>query len=100
MKKLVIIAALFMAACHTTKTMKKSEPAVALSAEEAKGKADYEQYCSTCHGLKSPTSETPEKWHKIVPGMAARAQKKAGKVVIDEPTQQSILKYLVAMSSK
>lgn len=64
------------------------------------GKSDYEQYCSTCHGLKKPTSQTPEAWEKIVPGMSAGANKKAGKEIVTPAIQQSILKYVVTMSGK
>lgn len=63
------------------------------------GKALFETTCSRCHRLKNPTSRNEEKWDKIVPKMIAKLNKKAGKEVIDAGQQESILKYLVTMST-
>lgn len=63
------------------------------------GKALFEQNCSKCHGLKSPTSRNEEKWNKIVPIMVKKVNKKAGKEEIDAAEEQLILKYLVTMST-
>lgn len=54
------------------------------------GKANYEQYCGSCHKLEAPGNYTEEAWHKIVPKMAVKAK-------IDEATEQNILRYLVTM---
>jgi cytochrome c5 len=63
------------------------------------GKALFEQNCSKCHGLKSPTSRNEEKWNKIVPIMVKKVNKKAGKEELDAAEEQLILKYLVTMST-
>ncbi len=62
------------------------------------GKANFEQQCSKCHKLKRPRSKNETQWRKIVPKMAAKARKKAGREIIDPATQESILKYLVTMA--
>lgn len=108
MKRTMIISSMVvLAACGASKNLTQADadrgasrfPGLTL-ADLSKGKADCEKYCSTCHDLKKPKSETPEAWQKIVPGMAKRAEKQAGKVVIDEQAQQSILKYLITMSGR
>lgn len=63
------------------------------------GKELFQQNCSQCHGLKSPTSKTEEKWNKIVPIMVKKVNKKAGKEELDAAEEQLILKYLVTMST-
>ena len=108
MKKILyIISAIIFISCASTKPVaptnadvergKTTYPNLTLEAANA-GKMNFEQQCSKCHGLKKPNSKTAEQWQKIVPGMAAKAEKKAGKVVIDQATQESILHYLVAMA--
>ena len=67
-------------------------------AELQEGKKMYELHCQTCHSLKSPTKETEEGWKHEVPDMVAKAKKKKG-IIIDKKTEESILKYLVTMSS-
>lgn len=109
MKKTMITlgaASFLIAACHTTKVLTEADatrgsakyPGLTVS-DLQQGKADYEKYCSTCHGLKKPRKQSPEEWEKIVPGMAKRAAKKPGKE-IPEAAQQSILKYLTTMSTR
>jgi cytochrome c5 len=104
---ITLSAVVLLAACGTSKMMGESDvtrgqaayPGLTL-ADLQKGKADYEAKCVSCHGLKKPTSQTPEAWRKIVPGMSAGANKKAGKEVITAADQESILKYLITMSTK
>ncbi len=76
--------------------MKSKFPAITLE-ELNKGKADFEAQCGNCHGYKNPLKKSEEQWKTTVPKMAAKAKKKAGREVIDEATQQSILKYLITM---
>ena len=64
-------------------------------AELNEGKALFEQNCNKCHELKNARKKSEENWKKIVPAVAQRANKKAGKEVIDSKTQDLILKYLV-----
>jgi cytochrome c5 len=77
-------------------TIRPSMPAVTL-AELQKGQSDFEKNCGNCHGLKNPLKKTEEQWKKTVPRMAEKAKKKFGKETIDQATQESILKYLIAM---
>jgi cytochrome c5 len=63
------------------------------------GKALFQQTCNRCHKLKNPTSRDETKWNEIVPKMINKLNKKEGKTVIDQTQQESILKYLVTMSS-
>ena len=66
-------------------------------AELEQGKANYENKCTMCHGLKNPKSESEEEWRKIVPNMVKAANKKTE--TIDPKTEESILKYVITMSS-
>ncbi|GAB1429222.1 hypothetical protein MASR2M18_00520 [Ignavibacteria bacterium] len=61
------------------------------------GKADHDRYCNTCHNYKPLEKYTTEQWEKIVPKMASKAAKKAGREVIDAVAQESIRKYVVTM---
>jgi mono/diheme cytochrome c family protein len=63
------------------------------------GASLYVQHCKTCHELKDPTGQTPERWKQIVPEMSRMANEKTPNS-IDAKTQQSILAYLLAMSEK
>jgi len=63
------------------------------------GKAHYEQYCGSCHGLKSPASEPEAEWNRIVPDMVKKTNKKAGSEVVDSKKQELILQYVVTMST-
>lgn len=62
------------------------------------GKAAYEQYCAECHRLKKPTKFTEEEWKKIVPKMVKKSNKKFPDNLIDEPTKELILKYVITMN--
>ncbi len=64
------------------------------------GKAHYEQYCGTCHGLKKTTSESEAEWNRIVPEMVKKTNKKAGSEVVDAKKQELILQYVVTMCTK
>jgi len=57
------------------------------------GKTMYEENCSKCHGLKSPTAYNEEQWGKHVKRMAPKAR-------IDKATEELILQYVVTMSGK
>ncbi len=65
------------------------------------GKTHYETHCQSCHGLYSPASRTEPQWRGIVPNMVIKANKKMGKMgmPIDSAVQESILRYVVTMSS-
>jgi len=73
-------------------------PGYSLS-ELNEGKALFEQTCNRCHRLKNPASRDEDGWKKIVPVMIKRLDKKEGKQVIDDRQQESILRYLITMSS-
>jgi cytochrome c5 len=62
------------------------------------GKSLFESTCNRCHRLKNPMSRNEEKWRKIVPQMIGKLNKKAGKLVIDDRQQESILKYIITMN--
>ncbi len=64
------------------------------------GKTNFEQQCSKCHKLKDPASRDETEWRKVVPKMAAKAEKKMEKVVIDQAMQESILAYLITMGKQ
>ena len=68
-------------------------------AELNDGKSLFEQTCNKCHRLKNPSSRNEDKWKKIVPKMIAKLNKKEGEEVIDDKQQESILRYLITMSS-
>jgi cytochrome c5 len=61
------------------------------------GKKIYERQCSMCHRLQDPASKSAAKWSKIVPEMSNKANRKAGKEVIDANKQELILRYLITM---
>lgn len=65
-------------------------------AELNQGKTLFDEKCTICHGSKSPTSETPAKWKKIVPEMSVMANAKVE--VINSVQENLILKYLITMS--
>lgn len=105
MKKTLLLSTtiLFLAACASKKvTVSLSEadgaraaakyPGASLASLQ-KGKTMYEENCSKCHGLKSPTAYNEEQWGKHVKRMAPKAR-------IDKPTEDLILQYLVTMSGK
>ena len=109
MKKLFCISLLvFIAACGAVKLIQPTQadvdrvstkyPGYTL-AELQGSKVLYEQTCSRCHKLKNPSSRSEKKWDKIVPTMIGKLTKKEGHQVIDSKQQDSILRYLVTMSS-
>jgi cytochrome c5 len=75
----------------------KKHPSLTMD-ELMAGKDQYQTNCGKCHALKNPGSRNEADWTKVVPRMAAKAQKKAGKEVIDAAMQESILKYLSTMA--
>lgn len=77
----------------------KTFPGVTLQ-DLQQGKTHFETMCTQCHKVKDPAKRTPTQWNKVVPKMAAKADKSASKKKIDKATQESILKYLSAMSAK
>lgn len=105
MKKIFIVASLFLVACATAKI----ESGSALSQADAdraaqkfpgttladlgKGKKLYEENCGTCHKLHAPTSRKEDAWRKVVPPMAKKAK-------IDEQSHDLVLCYLVTMCVK
>ena len=63
------------------------------------GRTHYQTNCATCHLLKSPTSHSEEGWRNWVPKMVVKANEKAGKIIIDPKMEESILAYLVTMTT-
>jgi len=109
MKKLFCFSLLvFFVACTATKLIQPTQADVdristkypGYSLQELQGgKVLFEQTCSRCHKLKNPASKSEKKWEKIVPTMIGKLTKKEGRQVIDAKQQDSILRYLVTMSS-
>lgn len=105
MKKLLILSfcLAIVASCASKKTvasLTESDGARAASkypgaslATLQQGKTMYEENCSKCHGLKSPTAYNEEQWGKHVKRMAPKAR-------IDKATEELILQYVVTMSGK
>jgi cytochrome c5 len=103
MKKTILLAAtiLILAACASKKaTLALTDSDGSRAAAKypgaslltlQKGKTLYEENCSKCHGLKSPTAYNEEEWIKHVKRMAPKAK-------IDKPTEDLILQYVVTMS--
>lgn len=58
----------------------------------------YKQYCTPCHKLKDPNSETVADWQKIVPAMAKKAGRAEDIADIPEDVQLSITRYLTTMT--
>lgn len=110
-KYLLLIGAAVLISCSTTKFIPpapsqadadrgaKKIPGLTLE-QLAAGKTNFEQQCSKCHALKNPAKRNETQWRQVVPKMAAKAQKKAGKEVIDAAMQESILAYLVTMGKQ
>ena len=59
------------------------------------GKNLYKQNCNECHNLKRPSSQSIEKWNKLVPAMVKNLNKKMDKEVIDAKKQELLLQYLI-----
>jgi mono/diheme cytochrome c family protein len=108
MNKTIIILSFLLIACGSAKLMMHSQTDVERGsktfpgltmADLDQGKALFTQNCQQCHGLKDPKGRSEEKWRSVVPRMAAKVNKKAGKTVLDSMGQQQILKYVVTMST-
>ena len=67
--------------------------------ELSMGKSIFETNCKGCHGLKNPSSRSEDKWKEIVPKMVRKLNKEAGKEVMDSKQQETLLKYLITMST-
>lgn len=105
----LIIISIFIISCASTKFVPPTPtqadadrasvnyPGTTLS-ELNEGKIHYEANCGKCHALKKPTSKSEQQWTTIVPKMSAKANKKAGREVVTPAIQESILKYVIAMS--
>lgn len=111
MKKTIIaVAVVILASCSAAKfvptplvqsdadRLAQKFPGITVADLNA-GKQHYETHCATCHGLKNPVKWSEEKWKSIVPEMAAKANKKAKKEVVDKAIQESILRYVIAVST-
>lgn len=61
------------------------------------GKAIFIQNCDECHKFKKPASQSEAEWLEVVPEMVAKANKKAGRTIIDTKSQEQLLKYLLTM---
>jgi len=104
MKKYIVIAALFLAACGTALKLALPAPSQAdadrgattfpgITVEDLnKGKTAYESNCKGCHDAFHPSKFSEEKWRKEVPKMAKKAK-------IDAATEEQILKYVLTMRS-
>ena len=53
------------------------------------GKKLYVTNCVSCHAMKNPSEYTAAQWNSILPSMSRKAK-------IDDATQASIKKYLLA----
>lgn len=106
-KLVVIVASVAFAGCFAAKKAMPTQsdadrgaakfPGYTL-AELNQGKGLYENNCGKCHGLKKTTSESEAEWRRIVPAMVAKINKN-GKV-LDDHSQELILRYLVTMSKR
>lgn len=104
----IIMLAFILSACGGVKLLPLSQDDLErgrgsypqLSMEELQeGKANFEFYCSQCHGLKNPKKHDAEGWKKTVNRMSKKAENKSSIKNIEEPVKASILTYLVTMSS-
>lgn len=107
MNKLLILVILALAAC-SPKMVSFAKSDVQRASEKfpgatmatlTEGQNHYKQYCGSCHPYKSPDARNEEQWKKIVPKMVIKVNKKAGNVAIDSLMEQSVLTYLVTMST-
>ena len=104
---LIFTATIILSACGETKLLPVTQADVDRGATKYPGttleslndgKADFQHYCTQCHGLKNPAKKTADQWLKIVPGMTEKAARSATKEKIDLKKKESILRYLVTMS--
>ena len=68
-------------------------------AELNTGKSLFENNCGSCHGLKKPFSRTEQELTEILPRMVMKVNRKAGREQLSSTDEQSIMRYLVTMSS-
>ena len=112
--KYLSIALLLLTACNATKKSTTEQSATAPTAKTAEataaqqapvtaatvkdvvtlkemedGKRLYVTHCTSCHNMKAPYDYTAEQWNRILPNMSKKAK-------IDDATQTSIRKYLLA----
>jgi hypothetical protein len=107
MKSLIIIAAFLFLGSFTSKQIIPTQsdvdrvsskfPGYTLT-ELINGNTLFDKHCGICHGLKDPTSKSEAQWVKIVPVMSNKVNKKEGNV-LDEKAQESILRYVITMST-
>lgn len=107
MKKIIcVFASIILISCGSTKLLTPTQADADRGSAKFsgltlaslnEGKANFETHCTTCHGLKDPKKKTEDQWKSIVPRMAQKANKKAGKEVIDAAMEASILQYVVTM---
>jgi hypothetical protein len=66
-------------------------------AELSEGKMLFESNCGVCHSLNIPRKKSEKQLTHIVPIMAQKVNKRAGKEVLDSHKQDLVLRYLVTM---
>ena len=111
-KPIVFLSVLFLIACGPVKLLIPTQTDADRGAtkytgytldELNQGKLIYEQNCKSCHRLKKPTSFPEKKWSKIVPDMVKKtnkwAAKKPGRKSLNEKEQETILRYILVMST-
>ncbi len=109
MKQIIYITlSIFLISCGSTKIFIPTQvdadrgaakyPGLTLASLE-QGRSLFEQYCTQCHGAKSPQMKDSDAWHKTVPRMAKKSEGKDSKNFIDAEKQKVILQYLVTMST-
>jgi hypothetical protein len=64
------------------------------------GHDSYIENCQSCHALKNPKNYTEESIRMIVPAMSEKANKKAGKVVVDSEEEVAIMAYMIAIHDR
>jgi hypothetical protein len=64
------------------------------------GHDSFIENCQACHGLKDPKNYSEERIRMIVPAMAEKANKKAGKVVVDSEEEVAIMAYMIAIHDR
>ena len=104
---IVSVAVLLLVGCVANKTVGPTKVDVErvatifdnyTLADLKQGKKDYERYCDSCHGLENPASFTENEWRQIVPDMVNGVNDKEN-ITLDAKTEESILRYLITMSS-
>ena len=96
MKKITFIAALFLLASCSQKTVEpvtNKGTKVATAEEIAHGKLLYSENCVQCHKSFAPSEFTEKQWRHEVPPMAKKAK-------IDATKESLILAYVLAGAKK